>query len=302
MPESTIISKNSRSFIQSNSGQAADQAAIFASPLAKKMARIENISLEEVAKSCSKNLVKKEDILNYIREKHSPGVDVDHYLLDTSLMRRTIARRMKESVLTSPHYFVSIDADMTNLVDLRKKLNEGGESKISYNDLLMKIAAKATEDFPLINSTYQGEKIKVFKDINFGLAIGLEKGLIVPVVKQVNKKSVTEIAEYNNRNISAAKNGSLKESDITGGTITLSNLGMYGINNFTAIINQPESCIIAVGAIIEKPVVKDHQIVIREMMNITCSFDHRIIDGTMGAAFLGRVKQLIEDPRTLFSS
>jgi pyruvate dehydrogenase E2 component (dihydrolipoamide acetyltransferase) len=168
--------------------------------------------------------------------------------------------------------------------------------KITYNDFLMKIAAKAIELFPLINSSYQEEKIKIFKDVNFGLAVGLENGLIVPVVKQVNKKSLTEISIANTRNIAAAKNHKLQEQDITGGTITLSNLGMYGINNFTAIINQPESCILAVGGIIQKPVVKDQQIVVREMMNITGSFDHRIIDGTLGAAFLNKVKEIIQNP------
>ncbi len=164
----------------------------------------------------------------------------------------------------------------------------------------MKIVSKAIVSFPMINSSYQGEKIKVFRDVNFGLAVGLDNGLIVPVVKQVNKKSISEIAVANLKNVTAAKSNKLQETDITGGTITLSNLGMSGINNFTAVINQPESCILAVGAIIEKPVVKDHQIVIREMMNITGSFDHRIIDGSTGAAFMTKVKEIIENPQLIF--
>jgi pyruvate dehydrogenase E2 component (dihydrolipoamide acetyltransferase) len=211
---------------------------------------------------------------------------------------------MVESVSISPHYTESIDVDMSEVISLRQKLNESmtdKDIKVTYNDILMKIIAKAIELFPLINSSYQEEKIKIFKDINIGLAIGLENGLIVPVVKQVNKKSVSEVAVVNAGNVSKAKDNKLLESDIKGGTITLSNLGMYGINNFTAVINQPESCILAVGAIIEKPVVKDHQLVIREMMNITGSFDHRVIDGTLGAAFLKRVKELVENPQLLFS-
>ena len=275
---------------------------ITASPLAKNMARIENVSLEEIANFYSKNLIKKADIDNFIREKQIPG-DGGFYLIDTTSMRRTIARRMKESVLTSPHYIVSVDVDMYEIIRLRKKLNEylkDSEIKITYNDILMKIAAKAIEAFPMINSSYQDDTIKVYRDINFGLAVGLDKGLIVPVVKQVNKKSIREIAAANNRNINAAKAGRLQESDITGGTITLSNLGMYGIDKFTAVINQPESCILAVGGIIEKPVVKNHQIVIRDMMNITGSFDHRIIDGTLGASFLNGVRELLEDPYLLF--
>jgi pyruvate dehydrogenase E2 component (dihydrolipoamide acetyltransferase) len=278
---------------------------IYASPLAKSKARIENLKIEDIANHFSKNLIKKTDVENYIREKQNLTIEDEYYFVETSPMRRTIARRMKESVLESPHYTVSIDADMTEVVRLRKKLNDyltGKEIKITYNDILMKIVAKAIESFPFINSTYLEEKIKVYNDINFGLAIGLEKGLLVTVVKKVNKKSISEIATANAINIEKARNNKLQESDITGGTITLSNLGMFGINNFTAVINQPESCILAVGAIIEKPVVRDHQMVIREMMNITASFDHRVIDGTFGAAFLKRVKEIIEDPQLLFFS
>ncbi|MFA5818734.1 MAG: dihydrolipoamide acetyltransferase family protein [Bacteroidales bacterium] len=289
--------------IQENSQQKKNLKIVYASPLAKNKARNKNIKIEDIANHFSKNLIKKADIDNYIIDKQSSVVEGDYYLLDTTSMRRTIAKRMKESVSISPHYTVSVDVDMTEVVSLRKKLNEYLSDKgykISYNDIFMKIAAKAIESFPLINSSYLEEKIKVFKDINFGLAVGLENGLIVPVVKQVNNKSISEIALANIKNVTAAKNNKLQESDITGGTITLSNLGMFGINNFTAVINQPESCILAVGGIIEKPVVHDHQIVLKEMMNITGSFDHRVIDGTLGAAFLNRVKEILENPQLLF--
>ena len=303
--ESVVLQDNTvdnKAKIPENSQQKKDLKIIYASPLAKNKAKIENIKIEDIANYYSKNLLKKADIDNYIREKQLSTVTGDYYLLDTTSMRRTIAKRMKESVLTSPHYTISVDVDMTEVVGLRKKLNEhltDNEFMITYNDIFMKIAAKSIESFPLINSSYQEEKIKVFKDINFGLAVGLENGLIVPVVKQVNRKSISEIAATNTRNIAAAKNNELQESDITGGTITLSNLGMFGIDNFTAVINQPESCILAIGGIIEKPVVKDHQIVIKEMMNITGSFDHRVIDGTLGAAFLNRVKEILENPQLL---
>lgn len=289
--------------IRENSLKKIDLKIVYASPLAKNKARIENIKIEDIANHFSKNLIKKADIDNYIRDKQSSDAEGGYYFLETTSMRKTIAKRMKESVSISPHYIVSVDVDMTEVVSLRKKLNEylaGKEYKITYNDILMKIAAKAIGSFPLINSSYQEEKIKVFNDINFGLAVGLDNGLIVPVVKQVNNKSISEIALANIKNVAAAKNNKLQESDITGGTITLSNLGMFGINNFTAVINQPESCILAVGAIIEKPVVKDYQIVIKEMMNITGSFDHRVIDGTLGAAFLKMVKEIIENPQHLF--
>lgn len=283
--------------------QKEDPVRTTASPLAKNVAKIENVNIEDVVNYFSKNRIKKADVDNYIKVKQSVLVEEEYYLHDSTSMRIIIAKRMKESVSVSPHYTVSIDVDMTEVVKLRKKLNEyltDNTYKISYNDILMKIVSKAIETFPLINSCYNEEKIKIFKNVNFGLAVGLEDGLIVPVVKQVNKKSISEIALANIKNVAAAKNNKLQESDITGGTITLSNLGMFGINNFTAIINQPESCILAVGGIIEKPIVKDHQIVIKEMMNITGSFDHRLIDGNLGAAFLSKVKEIIENPQLLF--
>jgi pyruvate dehydrogenase E2 component (dihydrolipoamide acetyltransferase) len=276
---------------------------VYASPLAKSKAKIENIKIEDISNHFSKDLIKKADIDNYIKDLKSGSVKADHYFISTSPMRRAIARRMKESVSVSPHFIVSSDIDMSEIVSLRQKLNDfisDKAQKISYNDIIMKVVAKAIESFPIINSSYLEEKIKVFRDINIGLAVGLENGLIVPVVKQVNKKSVSEISEVNRKNISAARNNKLLESDITGGTITISNLGMFGIDNFTAVINQPESCVLAVGAIIEKPVVKDHRIVIKEMMNITGSFDHRVIDGFVGAAFLSRVKEILENPSLLF--
>jgi pyruvate dehydrogenase E2 component (dihydrolipoamide acetyltransferase) len=280
-----------------------DMKRVIASPLARSKAKRENIKIEEIADHFSRNLIKEADIDNYIRDKKSRVTEGDFYFLETSAMRRTIARRMVESVSISPHYIVSIDVDMSEVISLRQKLNESladKDIKIAYNDILMKIIAKAIDLYPLINSSYQEEGIKVFRDINIGLAIGLENGLIVPVVKQVNKKSISEISAESAGMIGRAKNNRLLESDITGGTITLSNLGMYGINNFTAVINQPESCILAVGAIIEKPAVKDHNLVIKEMMNITGSFDHRVIDGALGAAFLRRVREIIENPQFLF--
>ncbi len=283
--------------------QKEDPVRTTASPLAKNVAKIENVNIEDVVNYFSKNRIKKADVDNYIKIKQSVLVEEEYYLHDSTSMRIIIAKRMKESVSVSPHYTVSIDVDMTEVVKLRKKLNEyltDNTYTISYNDILMKIVSKAIETFPLINSCYNEEKIKIFKNVNFGLAVGLEDGLIVPVVKQVNKKSISEIALANIKNVDAAKNNKLQKSDITGGTITLSNLGMFGINNFTAIINQPESCILAVGGIIEKPIVKDHQIVIKEMMNITGSFDHRLIDGNLGAAFLSKVKEIIENPQLLF--
>jgi pyruvate dehydrogenase E2 component (dihydrolipoamide acetyltransferase) len=277
---------------------------IYASPLAKSQARVENIELGDVARFVSKKLIKKDDIARYLTHLRN-GSDADatdSYFVDVTSMRRTIARRMKESVLVSPHYFISVDIDMTEVVTLRGKLNDritSPQVKISYNDFVMKAAAKAIARHPFINSTFQDNRIKVYKNVNFGLAIAVEAGLVVPVIKNVNNKSLGEIAQANTVSIEKVRSGKISESDISGGTITLSNLGMYGMKEFTAIINQPESCILAIGAIIDKPVSVNREVKVRDIMNITASFDHRVIDGAAGAAFLQEVKKLLENPQML---
>lgn len=278
-------------------------AKIAASPLAKSTAREENINIQDVATFVSKSLIKKDDVRRYlVHLKNGSGTDKsDFYFVDVTSMRKTIARRMKESVLISPHYFLSVDIDMTEVVVLRSKLNDIGRThvKITYNDIIMKVVAKAIAWHPFINSTFQDNRIKIYKNVNFGLAIAVDAGLVVPVIKNVNNKSLGEIAQANAANVEKARSGKLNESDFSGGTITLSNLGMYGMKEFTAIINQPESCILAVGAIIEKPVSINRKVEIRDIMNLTGSFDHRVIDGAVGAAFLQDVKRILETPHML---
>jgi len=274
---------------------------VLASPLAKQRARTGNVSLEQIAAHFSKNQIRKKDVENYITalgEAHKEGA----YFIDVNSVRRTIAKRTQESVQTAPHYFVSMDVDMGDFIVLRNSLNEtykGQGVRISYHDIIMKVVSKVIESYPMINSSYQGEKIKVFKEVNFGLAVAVEGGLVVPVVNHTNIKSIAEIATINSRNIEKARNSKLEEHDISRGTITLSNLGMFGVNSFTAVINQPESCILAVSSIITKAVVINGEIVIRKIMNITGSFDHRVIDGAVGAAFLEQVKRMIENPQLL---
>lgn len=191
---------------------------------------------------------------------------------------------------------------MTQCISLRRKLNDflkDDEIKVSFNDILMKCASKAIEKYPFINARYGEEKITIYKNVHFGLAVSVEGGLVVPVVRQTNKKTILEIARENMNNIHKARNNQLQPADLTGGTITLSNLGMFGIDCFTAIINQPESCILAVGQIAEKPVSRNGQITSRQMMTITASFDHRLIDGAVGASFLKEMKLLLENPELL---
>ncbi|MEJ7587445.1 MAG: dihydrolipoamide acetyltransferase family protein [Ferruginibacter sp.] len=280
-------------------------SGILASPLAKNLARIEQIKIEDVAGYVCKNLIKKADVDQYLENIRSSKklslADEQVYYIDTDSVRKTIARRMRESVSTAPHYIVSADIDFSAVIRLRKKLNlhDEGSGNVSYNAIIMKVVSKAIESYPLINSSFEETRIRVSKDVNFGLAIATETGIIVPVVKEVNKKSIPEISSGNAVNSEKVKTNKLLPTDISGGTITLSNLGMFGIDNFTAIINQPESCILAVGAIIKKVVVVDNEMAIRDMMNITGSFDHRVIDGAYAAAFLKKTRSMLEDPELL---
>ncbi len=275
---------------------------ILASPAARDLAKKEDVKIDDVAKYLSKQLIKREDVLEYLGKVETDSYE--EYYIDTSTMRKVIGRRMLESISTAPHFTISMDICMTEVVSLRQVLNEylkDSGIKVSFNDIIIKCASKAIEKYCLINSTFEGDRIKVYRNVNFGLAVSIENGLVVPVVKQANKKSISEIAVENSANIEKAKSYKLQPNDMSGGTITLSNLGMYGVDKFTAIINQPESCILSVGQIAEKPVSINGQVVSRLMMTITASFDHRVIDGAMGAAFLREIKMLLEDPRRLLA-
>lgn len=280
-------------------------SSIMASPLARNLARIENVSLEDVRRTTGDRPIKKADVNEFINKRRahadaaSPGAD--HYTIELTPIRRAIARRMSESVSVAPHYVVSIDVDMTASILLRAKINSRNNypAKVTFNDIMMKVIAKAVERVPLVNGRFEEATIKVFRDVNIGLAVATDRGIIVPVVHKANNKSLSEIAVINASNISKVKSGSLAEADLQAGTITISNLGMFGVTSFSAIINQPESCILAVGGIMKKAVVVGDELGIRSMMNITASFDHRLIDGAAGATFLQKVKELLEEPELL---
>lgn len=290
---------------------------IAASPLARKMAAAEHVSLKDIFETTGNKVIKKADVEVFISEKRRKNLlDItssvshpveqpdDFTLVNVLPVRKTIARRMVESLTLAPHYVISVDIDMTAAIRLRETFNRNIKQsgyRISYNDILSKVVSSAIREFPIINSTYLGDRVKLFKNVNIGLAVATDSGIIVPVVKEVNKKSISEIAQQNAANIAKVRSGKLQEADRQGGTITISNLGMFGINQFTAIINQPESCILAVGAIQRKPVAdgESENIIVKPVMTITASFDHRIIDGAIGAPFLQKVKQLLEEPSLL---
>jgi len=271
------------------------------SPLAKKTALEAGIALEEIAVKNGR-VVKKKDVLDYLSDSRKPEVSEGFELIPSSPMRRTIAGRMCTSSSTAPHYTVSIEVDMTDCILLRNKLNThlDGRIKISFNDIIAICVAKSIGKYPMINASYEGDQIRIYQDVNIGFAIEVEDGLVVAVVKQANKKKLSEIARENAENVRCARNDKLTADQQTGGTITISNLGMYGVEWFTAIINPPEGCVLAIARIAEKAVSIDGEIVSRMQMSITASFDHRLIDGALGARFLSELKILLETPEILF--
>ncbi|HKK78595.1 MAG TPA: pyruvate dehydrogenase complex dihydrolipoamide acetyltransferase [Phaeodactylibacter sp.] len=213
-----------------------------------------------------------------------------------SQMRKTIARRLGESKFSAPHFYLTLEINMDNAIKVRKRLNEVAPTKISFNDLVVKACAVALRQHPNVNSSWLGDKIRYNKDVNIGVAVAVEEGLLVPVIRYADMKSLSQINTEVKTQAGKAKNRKLSMEEMEGNTFTISNLGMFGIEEFTAIINPPDSCILAVGGIIEKPVVKNGELAVGNMMKVTLSCDHRVVDGAMGAAFLNTVKEILEDP------
>lgn len=213
-----------------------------------------------------------------------------------SQMRKTIARRLAESKFTAPHFYLTMSIDMDKAVETRAKLNELSPVKISFNDMVLKAAAVAVKQHPKINSSWMGDKIRINHNVNVGVAVAVEEGLLVPVVRFADAKSLSQIAAEVKQFAQKAKDKKLQPSDWEGSTFTISNLGMFGIDEFTAIINPPDSCILAIGGIAQVPVVKNGQVVPGNVMKVTLSCDHRVVDGASGAAFLQTLKSLLEEP------
>ena len=213
-----------------------------------------------------------------------------------SQMRKVIARRLGESKFTAPHFYVTVEIEMSKVWEMRKRINEVAPVKISFNDLVVKACAVNLAKHPVINSSWQGDHIRINKDINIGVAVAIPDGLLVPVVRYANMKSLSQINTEVKELAGRAKNKKLSQDEMTGNTFTISNLGMFGIEEFTAIINPPDACILAVGGINDKPIVKDGEIVAGKIMKVTLSSDHRVVDGASAAQFLNDVKATLEDP------
>lgn len=213
-----------------------------------------------------------------------------------SQMRKTIARRLSESKFSAPHFYLTVSIDMDTAMSTRKAINDGGDVKISFNDMVVKAAALALKKHPVVNSSWLGDRIRFNEHVNIGVAVSVDEGLLVPVVRHADLKRMSQIGAEVKEFAGKARDKKLQPSDWEGNTFTISNLGMFGIDEFTAIINAPDSCILAVGGINAVPVVKNGAVVPGHVMKVTLSCDHRSVDGASGAAFLNDFKSYLENP------
>jgi len=288
-----------------------NEGRIFASPLAKKIASDKGIDLKFVKGTGDNGRIVKYDIDNYkpsetSKQSSQPAVVSQSVSqqpsgeafteVPVSQMRKVIAKRLSESLFTAPHFYLTMSIDMDNAIAARTKLNEGGKVKISFNDMVLKASAMALLQHPAVNSSWLGDKIRINHHVNIGVAVAVEDGLLVPVVRNADKLSYTQIGAAVKDFAQRAKDKKLQPQDWEGNTFTISNLGMFGIDEFTAIINPPDACILAVGGISQVPVVKNGAVVPGNIMKVTLSCDHRVVDGATGSAFLQTLKSFLEEP------
>jgi pyruvate dehydrogenase E2 component (dihydrolipoamide acetyltransferase) len=268
-----------------------------ASPLAKALAEDKGINLNTVKGSGDGGRVVKRDIENYKGGYVSLASMEESYTeVPVSQMRKTIAKRLAESKFSAPHFYVTMDIEMDRCMDAREAINKIAGVKISFNDFVIKAAAAALKDNPKVNSSWLGDRIRYNNHIHIGMAVAVEDGLLVPVIRFADAKTLSQIATETKDLGGKAKDKKLQPADWEGNTFTISNLGMFGVEEFTAIINPPDSCILAIGGIKAVPVVKNGQIVPGNMMRVTLSCDHRSVDGALAAKFLVSLKNYLENP------
>ncbi len=281
---------------------------VFASPLAKKMAAERGIDIHAVGGTGENGRIVKRDVDHYV--PYTPAANAPAYSAapmgtvsytdePVSQMRKTIARRLAESKFTAPHFYLTLDIDMDAAMAIRKGLNSLDGVKVSFNDIVIKAVAMALRKHPAVNSAWMGDFIRRNDHVNIGVAVAVEDGLLVPVVRFADGKGLTQISAEVREFAQKAKDKKLQPSDWEGNTFTISNLGMFGIESFTAIVNPPDACILAIGGIKAVPVVKNGQVVPGNVMKVTLSCDHRAVDGASGAAFLQTFKTYMEQPAAM---
>ncbi|WP_026956966.1 pyruvate dehydrogenase complex dihydrolipoamide acetyltransferase [Algoriphagus vanfongensis] len=285
----------------------ADGERVKASPLAKKIAEEKGIDIRQVAGSGDNGRIVKRDIENFVPAAAPtasaaggavmPMVGQESFKEEkVSQMRKVIAKRLAESKFSAPHFYLTMEINMDKAIEARKSMNEIAPVKISFNDMVIKAAAAALRQHPKVNSSWLGDKIRYNDHIHIGMAVAVEEGLLVPVIRFADSKSLSQISNEAKTLGGKAKTKELQPKDWEGNTFTISNLGMFGIDEFTAIINPPDACILAVGGIKETVIVKDGQMKVGNVMKVTLSCDHRVVDGAVGSAFLLTLKGLLEDP------
>ena len=318
--ETPIINSNTPSNV---AVVANDGGRILASPLAKKIAQEKGINLAQVSGSGENGRIVKSDVENFTPSQQVyptsaqavnqatnavaavqpfvPAGEMFQEEIKNSQMRKTIARRLAESKCTAPHYYLTIELDMDNAIASRGVINTLPDTKVSFNDMVVKASAMALKKHPQVNSQWREDAMVINHHVNIGVAVAVEDGLMVPVLKFTDQMSLSQIGASVKDLAGKAKSKKIQPSEMEGSTFTISNLGMFGIQSFTSIINQPNSAILSVGAIVEKPVVKNGQIVVGNTMVVTLACDHRTVDGATGAQFLQTFKAFMENPVTMLA-
>jgi pyruvate dehydrogenase E2 component (dihydrolipoamide acetyltransferase) len=306
---------------QETTGSTADDSRVKASPLARKIAKDKGINLNDVKGSADGGRIIKKDIESFTpsakpaeaakpQEASSSAAPTEKtpVVLPTytgeekfternvTQMRKAISRRLSESLFTAPHFYVTMSIDMDQAIAARNKMNEVAPVKISFNDFVVKAVAVSLKQHPAINSSFLGDKIRTNEHVHIGVAVAVDEGLLVPVIKFADGKSLSHISQEVKEFAGKAKSKKLQPAEMEGSTFTISNLGMFGVDEFTAIINTPNACILAVSGIQQVPVVKNGAVVPGNVMKVTLSCDHRVVDGALGAAFLQTLKSLLEEP------
>lgn len=288
--------------------QTSSNGRLYVSPLAKKMADEKGINLSQIKGSGENGRIVKRDVENFTPATVSSAAAVGKFVPSgqedfdekpNSQMRKVIAKRLAESKFTAPHYYLNVEFDMDNAIAFRTQFNTIPDTKISYNDMVVKACALALKQHPQVNSQWFADKMRLNNHVHIGVAVAVEDGLLVPVVKFANEQSLPQIGAAVKDFAGRARSKKLTPQEMEGSTFTISNLGMFGIESFTSIINQPNSAILSVGNIIQKPVVKNGQIVVGNTMKLSLACDHRTVDGATGAQFLQTLKGYIENPVTM---
>jgi pyruvate dehydrogenase E2 component (dihydrolipoamide acetyltransferase) len=326
--QSSVASPSEAPSGDENADNTDEDGRILASPLAKKIAEDKGIDLKKITGSGDNGRIVKKDVENFkpseksaeqttsapkaeateekseqapVEQVYTPAGEEAFEDVKNSQMRKTIAKRLLESKNSAPHYYLNIEVDMENAMASRSHINEMPNVKVSFNDLVIKASAMALRKHPQVNSSWDGESTKIAKHIHVGVAVAVEEGLLVPVLEFADQQSLTQIGGNVKNLAGKAKNKKLQPNEMEGSTFTVSNLGMFGITEFTSIINQPNSAILSVGTIVEKPVVKNGEIVVGHTMTLTLACDHRTVDGATGAKFLQTLKTYLENPVTMLA-